>query len=39
MYQTLSEQGELVEKKPFHISQLIARIQSLIQRASEEETH
>jgi DNA-binding response OmpR family regulator len=39
MYQELSEQGEQVEKKPFHISQLIARIQRLIRLPTEEETH
>ncbi|GHO97857.1 hypothetical protein KSF_079050 [Reticulibacter mediterranei] len=30
MYQALSRQGEQVEKKPFHISRLIARIQDMI---------
>jgi DNA-binding response OmpR family regulator len=39
MYQKLSEQGEHVEKKPFHISQLIARIQSMIDSPSDKETH
>jgi CheY-like chemotaxis protein len=39
MYQKLLEQGEQVEKKPFHISQLITRIQDMIARPTEEETH
>ena len=39
MYQKLFEQGEQVEKKPFHIGQLIARIQSLIQLSTDEEAH
>ena len=30
IYQELTEQGELVEKKPFHLDQLLARIHTLL---------
>jgi two-component system, chemotaxis family, chemotaxis protein CheY len=37
IYQELLEQGEQVEKKPFHINQLITRVQGLLRSPTSDE--
>jgi DNA-binding response OmpR family regulator len=39
IYWELSRQGEFVEKKPFHITHLLARIETLLAQSRPDDTH